>query len=225
MVNRKTADARLAAWRKGLELEDALQLFSAQVDQSKLAEKLEEQRRIVETGKQNFRMAGASKAAPLIDAIAALLSPLPEAAAARESRQNQLIEALERGEWLALGFPADRPKTLAPEPVPQFLIQSQFAKWRKSEFSDGNSRYAKVRIVPGGVVAKPKIGRPSARERVLEIAAALAKSGHITREMPQKSQASEIRRIGKSRFPDDFTEFRPDQQTLIRHLKVFWKSK
>src|SRR4051812_21174110 len=127
MVNRKTAEARLAAWREGLELEGALKLFLLHVDQSKLAEKIEDQRRIIETGKRNFRMAGAPNAGPVIDAIAALLSPIHEAAEARESRVAQLIRALERGEWLALGFPADRSKAAEPEPVPQFLIQRQFA--------------------------------------------------------------------------------------------------
>jgi hypothetical protein len=224
MVNRKTADARLTAWRDGLELEGALELFSPHVDQSKLAEKIEEQRQIIEVGKRNFMMAGASNALPIIDAIAALVSALPEAVETRQSREAQLIRALETGEWLALGFRADGPKATEPEPVPQFLIQKQFAKWRKSEFSDGNTRYAKVRIIPGGVVTTPTIGRPSNRERVIEIAAALVKSGRIAPEMPWKTQASQIRKIGKSQFPDNFTEHRPDQQTLIRHLKAFWKS-
>ncbi|HEX4738685.1 MAG TPA: hypothetical protein VH331_14100 [Allosphingosinicella sp.] len=224
MVNRKTADVRLTAWREGFELEEALELFSPRVDQSKLAEKTAEQRQLFEAQKQKFRLAGAQNVISLIDTIATGMSLWSATVEARESRVDQLIAALERGEWLAFGFPADRPKATEPEPVPQFLIQKQFAKWRKSEFSDGNARYSKVRIIPGGAVAKPTIGRPSNRERVLEIAAALVKSGRITPEMPWKSQASEIRKIGKGQFPDNFTEHRPDQQTLIRHLKAFWKS-
>lgn len=225
MVNRKTADARLAAWREGLELEDALQLFSPHVDQSKLAAKIEDQRQIAEMGKRNFRMAGAPSVAPVIDAIAALLSPLPEAVEARESRQSQLIEALERGQWLALGFPADRPEATEPEPVPQFLIQKQFAKWRKSEFSDGQTRYAKVRIIPAGALAKPKTGRPSNRDRVLEIAAALVRNRTITKATPRKVQIWEIRKLGAQRFPNLFSDENvPSDQTIKRHLVVFWNS-
>src|SRR3954468_11239741 len=127
MVNRKTADARLAAWREGFELEGALELFSPPVDQSKLIDKTEEQRQLFEARKQKFELAGASNVIPLIDAIAAGMFVLSATVEARESRTDQLIEALERGEWLALGFPADRPKATEQEPVPQFLIQKQFA--------------------------------------------------------------------------------------------------
>src|SRR5437763_1860314 len=121
MVNRKTADAMLAAWREGLELGAALQLFSARLDQSKLAGKIEEQRQLSEIGKRNFARAGASDVAPLIDTIAAGMSHLSATVEARESQVRQLIEGLERGEWLAVGCPADRPKAMEPEPVPQFL--------------------------------------------------------------------------------------------------------
>jgi hypothetical protein len=225
MVNRKAAQKTLDAWRNGQTLEEALNSFVPQFDRTELAKRDAEHRQVSEIGERNLRMARAENLIPLTQLFHKGMSHLSKAVQARESRERQLIEALERGDLVALGFPDDRPKAAKPEPVPQFLIQREFAKFGKSEFSDGEKRFAKVRIVPANALAGPKIGRPSIRERVTEIASKLAEAGEINQAMLPKVQAGEIREYGKRCFPANFSENSPSEQTIKRHLKAFWNSK
>jgi hypothetical protein len=223
MVNRKSQIGTLEAWRDGLKLQEALKLFPPQLDRADLANQAKAQRRNSAIGKQKFRDAGINLD-QLLDGLDAGLLRLSAAVQVGEAQKAQLIKALERGELLALGYPADRPAAPKPEPVPQFLIQLEFANFAKSEFSDGERRYVHVRIISGNSLTKPKIGRPSARDRVLEIASALAKAGHILPTMPPKVQAGKIREYAERRFPADFTKDKPSDQTIKRHLNSFWKA-
>lgn len=223
MVNSKSQIGALAAWRDGLKLQDALKLFPPQLDRAELANQARAQRHNSAIGKRNYRNAGLN-VDQVFDELDAKLFRLSAAVQVREAQKAQLIKALERGEWGALGYAADRPRAPKPEPVPQFLIQLEFANFAKSEFSDGDCRYVHVRIVPGNAVAKPKIGRPSTRDRVIEIASALVKAGDLKRAMPPKVQAGEIRRHAERHFPADFTEDKPSDQTIQRHLNTFWNS-
>jgi hypothetical protein len=155
---------------------------------------------------------------PILDAIGKGLANLSKATLSRQSRAGQLIDALEKGELVALGFPTHRLKLTAPEAVPNFLIQLRFANFRTSEFSDGEHRYSKVRIVKATALPKPEIGRPSVRKLVFGLASALATTGEITREMPPKVQAGKLRQSG------NFSETALSDQTIRRHLKAFWSS-
>lgn len=223
MVNDKSKIGIEEAWRSGLTLRQALDLFSPELDRTELAKRGKAQRRASAIGKRKFREAGVN-ADQLLDALDTGLFRYSGAVQASESQKHQLIAALENGKLLALGFPAHRERAIRPEPVPPFLIQLQFANFRKSEFSDDHNRYAKVRIVRSNALARPKIGRPSIRNRVAEIASALAKAGDIKRTMPPKVQAGEIRKYGRVHFPAYFSEITPAEQTIKRHLKSFWNS-
>ena len=208
----------MTAWQNGPDLEAALKLFEPKLDAAKLGKKAEERRRLSKVGKRNFRIAGISELDPILDAIGNGLASLSKATLSRQSRADQLIDALEKGELVALGFPTHRLKLTAPEAVPNFLIQLRFANFRTSEFSDGEHRYSKVRIVKAIALPKPEIGRPSVRKLVFELASALATTGEITRETPPKVQAGKLRRSG------NFSETAPSDQTIRRHLRAFWSS-
>jgi hypothetical protein len=223
MVNLKSRIEALEAWRNGLELQEALKLFPPQLDRSGLVREAKAQRRISTSGKQKFRDAGMN-ADQLLDELARLRLHFSAAVQVGETKRARLIGALQRGELLALGYAADRPKTARPEAVPQFLIQLKFDNFAKSEFSDGERRYVHARIIPGRTLAKPKIGRPSPRDRVLGIASALAQAGHIQPTMPPKVQAGKIREYAEGHFPAEFTKDTPSDQTIKRHLKVFWNA-
>src|SRR6185312_695405 len=218
MVNRQAAQYTANAWRNGLDLEAALALFEPEFDAAELAEMANEQRPISKIAKRNLRNVGISELEPLLDAVDDVLARLSKATHSRQSRARQLIGALETGELLALGFPTDRPKVAVPVPVPSFLIQLPFANFGKSEFSDGEHRYSKVRVVEAGALRKPEIGRPSVRTSIFDLASTLARTGEITRDMPPKVQAGKIRKSG------NFSEHVPSDQTIRRHLKSFWNS-
>jgi hypothetical protein len=223
MVNRKSQIGTLEAWRGGLKLREALELFPPQLDRAALAKEAKAQRRNSAIGKQKFREVGVN-ADQLLDGLGTGLLRLSAAVQIGEAQKAQLIKALKRGELLALGNPSHRPKAPWPEPIPEFLIQLEFANFAKSEFSDGDCRYVHVRIVPGKAVDKPRTGRPSAGNKIMEIASALAKANEIQRTMPPKVQAGKIREYGERHFPDDFTKNSPTDQTIQRHLKTFWNS-
>jgi hypothetical protein len=219
MVKVKSSDQLLQAWLDGLSLSDALELFEPEFDAAELTRKADEQRRISEIGKRNFRkFAGISDLDPLLDAIGDGLASLSKATLSRQSRAHQLIDALEKRDLVALGFPTDRPQAATPEPVPNFLIRLPLANFRKSEFSDGEHRYSKVRIVNVAALPTPEIGRPSVRKAIFELASALANKGTISPDMPPKVQAGKIRKYG------NFSEITPSDQTIQRHLKSFWNS-
>lgn len=223
MVNHKAATDILEAWRRGVQLREALKQFSAELDRAELLKRAKSQRRSSAIGKRKFRESGVN-ADQLLDETDAGLLRLSAAVQIGEGQKRQLIAALENGQLIALGYPIDRPKAIKPEMVPPFLIQLEFAKFGKSEFSDGETRYAHVRIIPGDALAKPKIGRPSVRDRVFEIASVLAKAGDIGSLMPRKQQAGKIQDYGRIQFPAEFTENRPSEQTIKRHVNAFWNS-
>jgi hypothetical protein len=218
MVKKRSSDQLLQGWRDGLSLSGALELFEPDFDPAELAKKADEQRRISEIGKRNFRNAGITDVDPVLDSIGDGLARLSKATLFRQSRMHQLIDTLEKGDLVALGFPIDRPKATAPEPVPHFLIRLPLANFRKSEFSDGKHRYLKVRIIRADALPTREIGRPSARKSIFELASALASKGTISRDMPPKVQVGKIRKFG------NLSEITPSDQTIRRHLKSFWNS-
>lgn len=223
MVNQKSRISTLEAWQSGLKLQEALKLFRPPLDRAELANQARVQRRTSAIGKRNFRNAGIN-ADQILDGLEAGLLRLSAAVQVGEAQKAQLIKALERGELGALGYAADRSNAAKPESIPPFLIQLEFANFAKSEFSDGERRYIHVRIIPRNALVRPKIGRPSVRDRVIEIASALAKAGDIDPTMPPKVQAGKIRQYAERYFPDDFTKNRPTEQTIKRHLNIFWKA-
>jgi hypothetical protein len=216
-MNKKGSEQLLRAWRNGVSLNAALDLFDAKFDRSELAEKRQSHLRALQIGKRNFERIGA----PLMsdDDLQQLgkgLSRLSAAGLAHKSKQTQLIEALEGGDLVALGYSIDRPHAQAPEPVPQFLIQLRYANFRKSEFSDGEHRYSNVRIAAADALPTVEIGRPSLRNSIFDLASVLAERGEITRDTPPKVQASKIRKLG------NLNESTLSDQTIRRHLKSFW---
>jgi hypothetical protein len=214
----KSSEQLLRAWRNGLSLNAALNLFDPKFDRSELAQRRQSHLQTLEIGKRNFERIGWSNLSEDIQKLSRQLFRAATAGAAQISKQTQLIEALEAGHLVALGYAIDRPKAQAPEPVPQFLIQLRYTKFSKSEFSDGEHRYSKVRIVATDELPRVEIGRPSLRSSVLELASVLADRGEINRDTPPKVQVSKIRNLG------NFNESTLSDQTIKRHLKSFWKA-
>ena len=131
-----------------------------------------------------------------------------------------MFAALEDGQLIAIGYATAKGTAAKPELVPSFLVQRQFVKFRKSEFSDGKYRFTKVRIAPASALGNSKIGRPSIRENVFEIAATI--EGRIKNLKPGV-QAAEVHRDGLRRFPQTFTKDSPTLRAIDRHLKSYWK--
>jgi len=122
---------------------------------------------------------------------------------------------------IAIGYATAKGTAAKPELVPPFLFQRQFAKFGKSEFSDGEYRFAKVRIAPASAFGNSKIGRPSIREYVFEIAAAIEDR---IRDLKPGEQVAEVHRHGLQEFPLTFTKNSPTPRAIARHLKSYWHS-
>jgi hypothetical protein len=222
MADLKTSAQLLKAWHNGLSLGAALELFDPNFDRAELAEKRRSRLQMLDIGRRNFEKAGMTGFEQMVPVLNRFLSHLSGGASALQSREFQLIEALENGDLAGLGYPVARPKAKIPEVVPQFLIQLQFANFRKSEFSDGEHGYSKVRVVAPDALPKPKIGRPSVGNLIIELASDLERTKRIKRDMPPKAQGREIRKAGQRQFPDKFSDNSPSDQTIMRHLKSFW---
>lgn len=177
------------------------------------------------TSKRNFRKAGVMDGDHFVDALIQLQSDLATFSKNMESQIRQLLAALENGALVAFGFPTHLAKPDRHEPVPQFLIQRQFIDINKSEFGDGSYRYAKVRIFPAATRPEQRIGRPADKGRIFEIANTLAAHKIIYPSLPPKAQAAKIRNYGIRNSPSNFSETKPSDQTIRRHLKAFWLSK
>lgn len=216
-MNRKSSEQLLHTWRSGLSMNAALDLFDPIFDRSELAQRRQSHLQTLEMGKRNFDRIGVpSLSDDDVRKLGRQLFRLAAAGSANQSKQAQLIDALEAGELMALGYCVGRPKAGLPEPVPQFLIQLRYAKFSKSEFLDGEHRYSNVRIVKGTALPRAEIGRPSVRKIIFDLAANLVNSGAISRETPPKVQVGKIRQLG------NFSEAVPSDQTIRRHLKSFW---
>ena len=221
-MNAYSAAQLLQAYRDGILLRDAVAQFAPQLDRAELLRSARLHRSVAETGKRNWSAANIGNADEIFTKWTKTQIRLDAAAKAGVSQEVQLIAALEGGELLAIGFDTAKGTAARPELVPQFLLQRQFAKFAKSEFRDGEWRYAKVRIAPVNALAKPKIGRPTVREQVFAIAEAAESD---IRSMSVKAQAREIRKLGKMQFPTIFSDNSPDDRTIERHLRTYWNKK
>lgn len=223
MADRKSSSLS-EAWRDGKSLEEALSLFVPQLDKPALIADRRSHRALVESGKERLRAAGAD-ADHIYDGLS-LLGPLQTqisaASQSRESRIKQLIAALESGSLRAIGYAAHHGAKAELEFVPPFLIQQKFADFKLSEFGDGEWRFAKVRIVFDIPITSVRMGRPSVRDAIFEIADDIIDE---IIELAPKQQAYRIQSYGKSRHPEKFNDNSPTIDTIKRHLRHYWKSK
>lgn len=223
MTDRKSLSLS-EAWRDGKSLEEALSLFDPQLDKAALIADRRSHRALVESGKERLRAAGAD-ADHIYDGLS-LLGPLQTrvsaASQSRESRIRQLIAALESGNLRAIGYAAHHGAKADLELVPQFLIQRKFVNFKLSEFGDGEWRFAKVRVVSDIPPNPVRMGRPSVRDAIYEIADDIIDE---IIELVPKEQAYRIQSYGKSRYPEKFNDNSPTIDTIKRHLRYYWKSK
>lgn len=189
------------------------------------AELAERETQIRETsviGKRNFRAAGIDADA-IIDVAEKLQMHLTAITDAHFQREHQLLAALENAELIAIGYAIERGAAAKLELVPAFLFQRQFLNLQKSEFGDGECRFAKVRIAPASALQNSRIGRPSIRGQVFEIAKAIEDQ---LKGLKPGEQATVVHRYGQQKFPQTFTsENSPTNRAIDRHLKSYWESK
>jgi hypothetical protein len=220
VMTRYSAATLFQAWKVGETLNSALEQFDPQLDKARLSKSERQIRATSASGKRNFRVAGIDADA-MIDALEQLQLHLATATDAHVSRERQLLNALENGEFVAIGYATAKGESAKAEIVPSFLFQRQFAKFRTSEFRDGEHRFANVRIAPATALAKPKVGRPTIREYVFEIAAAIEDQ---LKDLKPGEQATLVHRHGSQKFPDKFNDKSPTPRAIDRHLKAYWKS-
>lgn len=218
-MTRYSAATLFQVWKDGKTLSEALALFTPQSDRVQLARSRRQIRATSAMGKRNFTAVGVDASA-LIDAVEQAQLHLALATDTHVSRERQLLTALENGEFIAIGYAAAKGTAAKPELVPPFLFQRQFAKLRKSEFRDGEHRFAKVRIAAASSLGNSKIGRPTIRKEVFEIAASIANE---IRNMKPGEQAAAVHRYGLVKFPKTFKDKSPTARAIDRHLKAYWK--
>ena len=213
IMTRYKAAALFQIWQDGKTLKEALREFDPQADRAKLLRDAKFARTTSASAKRNWHAAGID-ADPIIDTVEKIQTGFGAASDAYVSQQDQLIAALENGDLIALGYQVANGSAAKVELVPQFMFQRQFAKIQKSEFNDGERRFSKVRIAPANALTKPKIGRPSIKEKVFAIAEAIENQ---IRHLKPGEQAREVHREGMLRYPNDFTKERPVRRQNIWH--------
>lgn len=220
-MTRYSALALFQVWQSGVPLNEALAQFDPHLDKAELVRTAREIRSTSVMGKRNWRAAGIDADA-ILDSMGTAQLHLAAATDARTSQVNQFIAALECGELVAIGYVATKGTEPKLELVPPFLFERQFVRFGKSEFGDSEHRYAKVRIAPASALGKSKIGRPTIRAQVFEIAAAIE---NRIRHLKPGEQAEQVHRHGLKIFPDIFKAESPTNRAIDRHLKAYWKSK
>jgi len=208
-------------WLGGISLKEALAQFDGPIDKFDLVRRARQIRSSSATAKRNWRAAGVD-ADIILDSVGTAQLHLAAATDARTSQVNQFLAALESGELVAIGYSAAKGAATKLELVPPFLFRRQFARFGKSEFRDGEHRFANVRIAPATRLGKPKVGRPTIREHVFEIASAI--EDQITGLRPGE-QAAMVHRHGLKLFPGKFSKTSPTPRAIDRHLKAYWKTK
>lgn len=219
-MSRYSSSTLANGWAAGKPVREALKQFDPKIDGEKLAETERQIQSTSNLGKQNWRKAGI-QADELIDGLGKLHLAAAVASDERLSREAQLIAALENSEMVAIGFDASKGAGGTYELVPPFLFQRRFMKGNKSEFSDGACRFANVRIVSIAKLQAKKIGRPSIRRQIFELAELL--QAEIS-DLRPGAQIQKIHRLGKSKFPELFSDGYPSDRAIDRHLKDYWKS-
>lgn len=207
-------------WQSGTPLSKILATFVPNPDESRLAKVEGQIRDNSQYSRHKFATAG-SDAELIFKAAENLQVDLAIRTESYCSQQNQFIEALESGRLIAIGFLTSKGSDAPHELVPPFLFQHKFIDYRKSEFRDGEYRYAKVRVAGAIELQETKIGRPSIKSYVFAIAESI--KSQIEGLKPGR-QSSAVHRHGLIMFPHIFTNSAPSNRAIDRHLKVFWKS-
>ena len=198
----------------------ALANFDPKTEKAQLAKRTRQIRDGIKIGKRNFSAAGKDFNA-ILDVVEKLQLHLEIEGEERMSRERQLIADLESGRLIAIGFPTPKGSKAQLEIVPPFLFERRYFKFGKSEISDGEYRFAKVKIALSNAMQKPKIGRPSIKKYVFEIAELFKNEIYGLRP---SEQARVIHNNGSIMFPELFKDSSPTNRAIERHLRTFWNT-
>ena len=156
------------------------------------------------------------------------------------SLQEELLLKLRTEKLLAVGYPTHKENADQPEPIPKFLFQMPYANWSKSIFEGQRRRYELVEVfsppVASPTIADPNasaaisrqhqareqprnpkkrgVGRPNVRGKVMEIALEIIGNANSPTWKFRNELWKQIREIGKIRYPDDFDDYRPKEQSM-----------
>jgi hypothetical protein len=142
------AGEAIELWNNGIPLDRAADAFGNVSGQSKIRRvALDNANASAIAGKANFQKVGIDADA-FLDALAPVEASLSANAQIRVAKEDRLFARLRSGELVAFGFPVHKEGAVDPGPVPIFLFDRSFAKWRKRSFVGHGRHYADVRICP-----------------------------------------------------------------------------
>ena len=171
----------------------------------------------------------------------AQFGPILDAQSERTKRlrslEDALLQKLRDGTLMAMGYPAHKAEASQRTPVEAFLFQHRYTKWSDCVFVGQGRRYELVEVFKpewlqsSSTVAAPppkieqpkpepstpakrKVGRPNVRSKIAEIALEIFDDPNSQPSKFKKDLWVPIREIGKVRYPDDFDDYRPKDQSM-----------
>jgi hypothetical protein len=167
---------------------------------------------------------------------------------AQEQMRRSLLLKLQRGQLVATGLAEHLDGAAQREPIeePELLFQMEFADWRESALVGRGYDYTLVEVFKpdvvkpqfkpvnysvaptrpklpvvherGAVSAKRSVGRPNVRKWVAEIAGEIMDDPDFNQPKFDNELFSQIRAIGAVKYPNNFSETEPKDQTIRNGL-------
>ena len=154
---------------------------------------------------------------------------------AQYALDHALLEKLRAGTLIAAGHPTHKDDPDQLEPVPRYLFQHQYAKWSKSVFEGRGRRYELVEVsrppakpmitaIPAPIgdslppeapyPSKRPVGRPNVKSKITEITLEILDNPTSPPWKFMTELHSEIRKIGKIKYPTQFDDNNPKAQVM-----------
>lgn len=145
-----------------------------------------------------------------------------------QAPKKWVLDELTGKRLMAIGFTNNK-TSLNLEIVPVSLCKSEYVDWKSSKISGMGICYIDVRICPFenlDMFSEPPNprGRPNYKDRVWSLIADAGLETLQTKNDHNKTGiAKEIHEFGRVKFPHEFSEMKPDKQTIIRHYNSYLK--
>ena len=166
----------------------------------------------------------------VVTALSDLSRTLFEVAAANNALKQWVLNEIAEMRLMAIGFTKQPTNSLTLEIIPIPLLKWEYADWKKSKFAGLGISFVDVRICPFqqfevAVSEAKRRGRPPYKKQVWEIIDGIGLVDLQRRHSHNKTSiAAEIHKIGLMKFPNDFTDTKPDRQTIIRHYNLYYET-
>jgi hypothetical protein len=196
MVDKISGIADFELWRLGVPLRDAPATFGMTAAIPKIIrEARRDARETAELGKRKAREAGLDWDASY-DALGKLLSYTSESSGVSTARMQRLVQRLEEGDLVAVGFSVTATANEPPEVVPLHLLERRFFDLNKGEVKSEHFHFRQVRIalreaVKGGALPPEQAvktrGPKSVGDIVRQTYHSLIQSGDISQNHTVKA--------------------------------------